>query len=118
MNAINVIFPYKYEDMWVFDNAPKGLQRELFVARADTVLDRMAELLGCPDAPLKLIFSPGPFPGNTLEARSVWPELNGNVYRIEEWDAEGWLCPALLRYVEAPQEKRDVQATPKRPVGN
>jgi len=39
MNAINLIFPYRYEGMWVFDDARVGLDKEPFVSGADTMID-------------------------------------------------------------------------------
>jgi hypothetical protein len=41
MNAINVIAPYKYLGMWVFDDPRVGLSREPFVSGADTKIDRV-----------------------------------------------------------------------------
>ena len=41
MNAINVISPYKYLGMWVFDDERVGLVQEPFVAGADTMIDRV-----------------------------------------------------------------------------
>ena len=42
-NQINVIKPYKYHGQWVFDDPSVDLEREAFVAGADTLLDmRMA----------------------------------------------------------------------------
>ena len=38
MNAINVISPYKYHGMWVFDDSRVGLMQEPFVAGADTMI--------------------------------------------------------------------------------
>jgi hypothetical protein len=37
MNAINVIAPYKWHGMWVFDDPRVGLVQEPSVAGADTV---------------------------------------------------------------------------------
>ena len=39
MNAINLIVPYRYEGMWVFDDARSGLDKEPFVSGADTMID-------------------------------------------------------------------------------
>ncbi len=41
MNAINVIAPYKYLGMWVFDDPRAGLVQEPFVSGADTMIDRV-----------------------------------------------------------------------------
>jgi hypothetical protein len=39
MNAINLIVPYRYDGMWVFDDARVGLDKEPFVSGADTMID-------------------------------------------------------------------------------
>jgi hypothetical protein len=45
MNEINVIEPYRYLEMWVFDDPKVGLSAEPFVGGADTMIDRVtAEL--------------------------------------------------------------------------
>src|SRR6478735_5427577 len=38
---INVIAPYRYLDMWVFDDPRAGLSAEPFVGGADTMIDRI-----------------------------------------------------------------------------
>jgi hypothetical protein len=40
MNAINIIAPYKYLGMWVFDDPRVGLVQEPFVSGADTMIGR------------------------------------------------------------------------------
>jgi len=105
MNAINVIAPYKYEGMWVFDDARVGLLQEPFVSGADTMIDQVVSSLPDPDAGFLMTFSAHPFPG--FMAKLVWvrAEFGGNWYRWEESGMEGWLCPALFKYFEtAPAE--------------
>jgi hypothetical protein len=41
MNVINVIAPYRWHSMWVFDDPRVGLVQEPFVAGADTMIDRV-----------------------------------------------------------------------------
>ena len=48
MNAINIISPYKYHGMWVFDDARVGLVQEPFISGADTWIDRV--VADIPDA--------------------------------------------------------------------
>ena len=38
MNSLNLIIPYRYEGMWVFDDPRVGLDKEPFVAGADTMI--------------------------------------------------------------------------------
>ena len=101
MNAINVIFPYRYQGMWVFDDARVGLDKEPFVAGADTMIDRATA--GIPDARdgFRLTFSEHAFPGHQLVLEWRRQEGDGDWYWSPQLGQEGWLCPALLRYFEA-----------------
>ena len=40
-------------------------------------------------------------------------ESGGNWYYSPEYDAEGWLCPALFKYFEWAPERLYVQVKPK-----
>ncbi|MDR3404340.1 MAG: hypothetical protein P4L99_17710 [Chthoniobacter sp.] len=105
MNSLFAIAPYKFEDMWVFDDPKVGLVQEPFVSGADTIIDVLTADIPNAAAGFKLVFSPAPFPG--YSARFVWhrPEYGGNWYSWPERGTEGWLCPALFKYFEsAPQE--------------
>jgi hypothetical protein len=100
-----MIHPYSHEGMWVFDDAAVGLVKEPFVSGADLIIDRLAEQV--PDARngFILIFSELPFPGHQVSLEWLREECGGNVYRCNELDMVGWLCPALLKYFnDAPRE--------------
>ena len=105
MNTINVISPYKYSGMWVFDDPRVGLDKEPFVAGADTMIDRVVASIPDADKGFTLIFSASPFPGH--QHRLDWLREDpdgGNWYRSDALDMEGWLCPALFHYfAEAPK---------------
>ena len=106
-NAINVIYPYRYEGMWVFDDDDVGLVKEPFVEGADTMIDHVLAMKGLhnPEAGFRLIFSAGEFPRYDVRFDWVREGEGGNWYRSEEFDMEGWLCPALLKYFdEAPRQ--------------
>jgi hypothetical protein len=113
MNAINVIQPYWYLDMWVFDDPRVGLSAEPFVGGADTMIDRVTSDIPNAKRGFTMVFSGGPFPGHQF--RLVWrrEEGSGNVYHSDDLSAEGWLCPALLRYFEKRPEEIYVQVKPK-----
>ena len=105
MNAISVIYPYKYEGMWVFDDPDVGLRREPFVAGIDTMIDLWVENVPNADKGFRLIFSPTPFPGYTSKLEWRREEHGGNWYWSPDFQMEGWLCPALFKYFEsAPME--------------
>ncbi len=105
MNSLFVIAPYKYEGMWVFDDARAGLVQEPFVGGADTIIDRLVADLPLAEQGFRMVFSAAPFPGYSLRFDWVRPELSGNVYHAADLGMEGWLCPALFKYFpDAPPE--------------
>jgi len=111
-NAIHVIKPYRWNGMWVFDDDRVGLDKEPFVAGADTMIDTAIEMKGIQNADdgFLLVFSEHPFPDADMEIVWAREESGGNTYRGhfeqdgEETILEGWLCPALnLYYSDAPK---------------
>lgn len=113
MNAIRMIVPYKYQGMWVFDDERVGLHREPFVAGADVALDLMTADIPNAASGFVLLFSDQPFPGYQYEFHWKRPEYGGNWYYSPQFDREGWLCPALLRYFEEPPKRLYVQVKPR-----
>lgn len=113
MNSLFAIAPYKFEDMWVFDDPKVGLLQEPFVSGADTIIDVLTEDISNAALGFKLVFSPEPFPG--YSARFLWnrPEHSGNWYSWPERDTEGWLCPALFKYFETAPKELYVKVSPK-----
>lgn len=106
-NAIMAIHPYRHEGLWVFDDADAGLHREPFIAGADAIIDLALQKKGIAEAEngFRLLFSSGPFPGYDFRFEWVREGDGGNWYYARDFDMEGWLCPALLKYFdEAPGE--------------
>ena len=103
-NALNVIHPYKWEGLWVFDDERVGLDKEPFVEGADTIIEKALAVKDIPKAEkgFRLLFSAGPFPNYDLKFEWLREGDGGNWYRAEEFEMEGWLCPALLKYFDAP----------------
>ena len=102
MNSINVIAPYRLHGMWVFNDPARGLVQEPFVGGADTMIDRIVAGLRDAENGFVMVFSSDAFPGSQYELDWRRPDSSGNVYYSAALDAEGWLCPALLKYFEAP----------------
>jgi hypothetical protein len=113
MNSICVIHPYKYEGLWVFDDPHVGLVKEPFVAGADTIIDLMVADIPNAAAGVTILFSANPFPGAQHEFTRLREELSGNVYLSQEYNLEGWLCPALFKYFESAPAKLFAQVKPK-----
>ena len=119
-NAIHVIRPYRWNGMWVFDDERVGLDKEPFVAGADTMIDRAVDLKGIDDAErgFLLVFSAYPFPDADFQIAWDREEGGGNVYRWrlsadgQETTLEGWLCPALNLYYPTAPDKLYLQIRP------
>jgi hypothetical protein len=105
VNAISVIFPYRYNGQWVFDDEAFGLLREPLILGIDLMIEQATATI--PDAAtgFKLFFSAAPFPGHTVTLEWRRTEFGGNWYWCPQFNLEGWLCPALFKYfVQAPRE--------------
>ena len=113
MNSLFAIAPYKFQGFWVFDDPAVGLKQEPFVSGADTIIDVLVADIPNAESGFKLVFSRQPFPGYT--ARFVWSraEMEGNWYKWEERNMEGWLCPALFKYFEAAPKEIYVKVSAK-----
>jgi hypothetical protein len=104
-NALHVIVPYRWEGTWAFDDERVGLSKEPFVCGIPGMIDRVVGEIPNAEAGFRLLFSASPFPGCTRKLTWLREEYEGSWYRSEELGAEGWLCPALLKYSEqAPAE--------------
>ncbi len=106
MNVVNIITPYPYAGMWVFDDESRGLVAEPFVFGMSEILDKITQnVLEMKERkPFKLIFSTEQLPmiHATLEKIDK-PDIAGCWYKYK--DMEGWLCPATLLYYEEYPEK-------------
>src|SRR6188768_3138297 len=112
MNALTVIFPFKHKGQWVFSDPTKELDKEPFVAGADTIIDMLT--IGIRDARdgFCLFFSDKSFPQYQASFKWVSEEHNGDWYREVKSGMFGWLCPALLKYFETAPKEIYVRAMP------
>jgi hypothetical protein len=53
-----------------------------------------------------MVFSAMRFPGHQFRLQWRRADGSGNIYYSAELDAEGWLCPALLRYFDGSRSSR------------
>ncbi len=112
-NVIFIISPYRYGGTWVFDDPGAGLVREPFVAGIPQLIDKLVEDIPDADKGFRLLFSSKPFPGHTTKL--IWrrEQDGGNWYYSEEFDSEGWLCPALFKYFKKAPKKIYIKAERK-----
>lgn len=113
MNAINLIVPYRYEGMWVFDDPRVRLDKEPFVSGADSMIDALVADIPDAERGFRLLFSTTPFPGFTAKLQWRREEYGGNWYYARHFKMEGWLCPALFRYFDKAPMEIYVKAEPK-----
>ncbi len=97
-NSILVIFPYKYQEMWVFDDEAVGLTKEPFVSGMPQIIDILVKDIPNAENGFKLLFANTPFPGYQAQMTWLKEEYQGNWYYWEQEDMKGWLCPALFKY--------------------
>ena len=90
---------------WVFDDPRVGLVQEPFVSGSDEIIERLVREIPDAESGFTLIFSAEPFPGYQVELEWLRVEMSGNWYHCRELGMDGWLCPALLRYFDAPPKK-------------
>src|ERR1700756_3503504 len=113
MNALSVLFPYKYEGMWVFDDPDVGLRREPFVLGIDQMISHFVAQIPGAEKGFKLLFSSIPFPGHTIKLEWRREESSGNWYYCPQLGIEGWLCPALFKYFDKAPAELYARAEPK-----
>ena len=113
VNALLIIFPYKYQGAWVFDDPAVGLLREPFVAGIDTMIDKAIADIPNAEKGFRAIFSASPFPGADLTLEWRREESGGNWYYSDQFKMEGWLCPALLKYFPIAPRQIFVKIEPK-----
>jgi hypothetical protein len=98
MSNIMVIYPFWQDGNWVFRDAEKGIDKDFFIAGADTVIAEMVAEI--PDAKkgFRLLFSDMEFPD--WQKKLVWreKEYKGNKYADSATGNEGYLSPNLLNY--------------------
>jgi hypothetical protein len=111
-NALVMLQPYREAKTWVFDDPQVGLKREPFIAGIPEMLDRLTKSIPDADKGFRLFFSTEPFPGQQIELTWLRTETVGNWYRCEQYQTEGWLCPALNKYFASPPRKLYAKAEP------
>jgi hypothetical protein len=100
-----VIFPYRHNQTWVFDDERMGLVQEPFVSGVPEMIEVLIQEISNVDEGFKLLFSASPFPGYQAELTWLREEYGGNWYAWKQNNQEGWLCPALFKYFNQPPEK-------------
>ncbi|MGL4636787.1 MAG: DUF6717 family protein [Beijerinckiaceae bacterium] len=117
-NAMRVIFPYRLNNTWVFDDETVGLVREPFVFGIPEMIDIFIGDIKEAEYGFKLLFSDNSFPGFQAELTWLREDYGGNWYRLEAREGqqgtmEGWLCPAMFKYFDVAPDKIFCRVEPK-----
>ena len=117
-NILTVIEPYWHQGTWVFDDESAGLDKEPFVKGVPEMIDDLVKDIPNARSGFRLLFSSVPFPDYQLELTRVKEEYGGYWYGAKNKSAEGWLCPALLRYFRTAPDIIYVKAESSRRKSN
>ena len=116
-NQINVISPYLWSGIWVFDDPSRGLDKEALVAGIPEMIERACaeRAIADPAGGFVVLFSADPFPGADILLEHLRPDESGSGdwYRWTATGQEGWLCPALLRYFPSAPQRLHIQIRAK-----
>lgn len=82
----------------MFDDSSKGLDKEAFVAGADTLIDLATQSIKNAERGFSLTFAGTPFPGHQIVLDKVEEDDYGTTYFCKALGQEAWLCPALFKY--------------------
>ena len=104
-DAMMVIFPYRCQQTWVFDDEKVGLSKEPFVSNVPEMIDLLVQDIPHVDEGFRLLFSTNPFPGYQAELIWIKKEFGGSWYYWQQKNLEGWLCPAMLKYFSKTPKK-------------
>ena len=120
MNTMMIIYPYKKDGTWMFDDEATGLREEPFIAGIPEIIEFATAKAGInnPETGFKLLFSATPFPGYQaiLRLERDREENFGNWYRLEGTEMTGWLCPALFKYFATAPDAIYCQLSEKKAV--
>ena len=111
-NAMMVIFPYRKNGVWMFDDDAVGLKQEPFVCGVPEMIDVLVADIKDAEKGFAAYFSGQPFPGFQMHLERVREEFGGNWYRLAGTAQEGWLCPALFKYFSEAPSSLFVKAGP------
>lgn len=102
-NSLFVIHPTREHGTWSFTDPTAGLVNEPFVGEINDMIDMLVKDIKGARRGFALTFSAVEFPGHQLSLTRVDDSMtSGATYHCDQLNIEGWLCPALFCYFDAP----------------
>ena len=111
-NAVYSIRPFRYQNMWVFDDDRVGLVKEPFVMGIPEIIDQTIKHI--PDAQngFTVLINDTGLPSPDIILKKLNEDAGGNWYQCEQTSMKGWLCPALYKYYPLAPETLYIKVQP------
>jgi hypothetical protein len=115
-NGVFCIVPTRNRaGIWAFTDKKAGLEDEPFVGEINDMIDHLVKDISGAKNGFALFFSDKPIKdfqmSFTLQESGIAFENEvGATYTCDQLNIDGWLCPALFCYFEAPPKKLYVRA--------
>lgn len=97
-NGVFSIRPYRWQNMWVFDDERVGLCKEPFVMGIPEIINKAVAHLHDPEKGFTVLFNNTGLPAADVVLTRLNTDAGGTWYEQEETGMKGWLCPALFKY--------------------
>ncbi len=98
-NQVNVIFPFKKQGVWVFNDEAVGLVEEPFVSNVNPIIDTVVK-----GDKFVAYISHSTLPGEQIILDKITDTEQGDIgegwYQMRGTELSCWLCPATLKYFE------------------
>ena len=104
-NAVFSIRPYRWQNMWVFDDERVGLVKEPFVMGIPEIINKAVAHLPDAETGFTVLFNNTGLPAADVVLEKLETDSGGTWYQQEGTDLKGWLCPALFKYYPVAPEK-------------
>lgn len=102
---IKIIYPYKHNNLWVFDDINEELLKEELTMGMEKIIEHLTYNLSNADHGFKCIFSNEPITDYDAILNHIDGENGGNWYKLKDTNMIGWLCPALYNYFNVAPKK-------------
>lgn len=96
--GIGVIYPYRANGLWIFDDDATGLKEApFFAAGAVEMIDLLVRGYKPAEQSVAVYLCAKPFKGYCMRLDLLREENGGHWYQIAKTESTGWLCPAIMR---------------------
>lgn len=103
-NNVFSIRPYRWQNMWVFDDERVDLVKEPFVMGIPEIINNAVAHLPNAEKGFTVLFNNAGLPSPNVILKRLNTDSGGTWYEQDGTGMKGWLCPALFKYYpDAPE---------------